>query len=111
MTSYYRFPRVCLTNRVCSHGVSTEGQDTLPGVTYSLDEQCAMHFGEGYAYYKYVRAKGSQLTNAAVLQNLFDVFGIWGEAWGLRPSTLRDGDGHRNSSRLRGIGLLIQILT
>ena len=54
MTLYYRFPRVCLTNRVCSHGVSTEGQDILPGVTYSLDQQCAMYFGEGYTYYVYV---------------------------------------------------------
>ena len=75
---------MCLTNRVCSHGVSTEGQDTLPGVTYSLDEQCAMHFGEGYAYYKYVRAKGSQLTNAAVCK-IYLMYSAFGRGMGTAP--------------------------
>ena len=44
------FQRVCLANRRCSHGVSTSNED-LPGTVYSLDEQCAMHFGAGYTFY------------------------------------------------------------
>ena len=46
----HRFPRVCLANRRCSHGVSTSNAD-LPGTVYSLDEQCAMRFGAGYTFY------------------------------------------------------------
>ena len=85
MTLYYSFPRVCLMNRVCSHGVSTEGQDILPGVTYSLNEQCAMYFGAGYTYYKYVRVKGGIAYKCRGLENVFNVFGIWEtHAWGLR---------------------------
>ena len=49
-----RYPRVCLANRRCSHGVPTTDLDTLPGTVFSLDEQCALAFGEKYTYHEVV---------------------------------------------------------
>ena len=43
-----RFPRVCLTDRMCAHSVQNDQPDILPGMRYSLDEQCAFKFGKGY---------------------------------------------------------------
>ena len=51
---YRRYPRVCLANRRCSHGVPTTDLDTFPGTVFSLDEQCALAFGENYTYIEYV---------------------------------------------------------
>ena len=51
---YRRYPRVCLANRRCSHGVPTTDLDTLPGLVFSLDEQCALAFGENYTYIEQV---------------------------------------------------------
>ena len=37
-------------NRVCAHSVQNDQPHILPGMRYSLDEQCAFKFGEGYTH-------------------------------------------------------------
>ena len=51
---YRRYPRVCLANRRCSHGVPTTDLDTLPGTVFSLDEQCELAYGENFTNVEFV---------------------------------------------------------
>ena len=44
------YPRVCLTNQVCSHGAPLEGLDNLPGVDFSNKAQCRLKYGASSYY-------------------------------------------------------------
>ncbi|KAI0216172.1 A disintegrin and metalloproteinase with thrombospondin motifs adt-1 [Lamellibrachia satsuma] len=46
-----QFPRVCVTDRVCTHSVPTDQLGTAPGTIYTLDEQCAFKYGDNFTYY------------------------------------------------------------
>ena len=47
MAVTFRYPRVCLTNRVCEHGTDTnvpDQTDQLPGERYTATEQCQLMY-------------------------------------------------------------------